>query len=100
MLFPTGNFCPQLLGNGFGHLTLDRKNVGQFAIKGIRPKVGIIGCFNQLHVHAYRVAALLHAPFHNVGHAKLPGDFGKIAWLALILLRGCARDHLQISDLR
>ena len=34
-----------------------------------------------------------------MGHAKLPGDLGKIARLALILLRGSARDHFQIGDL-
>ena len=46
LLFLTGEFRSQLVGDGFGHLALDRKDVGQFAIKGIGPKMGIIGCFD------------------------------------------------------
>ncbi len=46
LLFLTGEFRSQLLGDGFGHLTLNRKDVGQFAIKGIGPKMGIIGRFD------------------------------------------------------
>src|SRR6266566_174591 len=39
-------FRSQLIGDGFGHHTLDRKDVGQFAIKRIGPKMGIIGRFD------------------------------------------------------
>ena len=46
LLFLTGEFRSQLLGDGFGHLTLDRENVGQFAIKRVGPKMGIIGSFD------------------------------------------------------
>ena len=46
LFFLTGEFRSQLIGDSFGHLTLDRKDVGQFAIVGIGPKMGIIGCFN------------------------------------------------------
>ena len=46
LLFLTGEFRSQLLGDGFGYFALDRKDVGQFAIKGIGPKMGIIGCFD------------------------------------------------------
>ena len=46
LLFLTGEFRPQLVGDGFGYFTLDRKDVSQFAIKGIGPKMGIIGCFD------------------------------------------------------
>ena len=46
LLFLTGEFRSQLLGDGFGHFTLNRKNVGQLAIKGIGPKMGIIGRFD------------------------------------------------------
>ena len=99
LLFLTGEFRSQLVGDGFGHLTLDRKDVGQFAIKGIGPKMGIIGCFDQLHVHAHGVAALLHASFQDVGDAKLPGDLGQVFRRAFVMLRGSARDHLQIRDL-
>ena len=100
LLFLTGELRPQLIGDGFGHLTLDRKDVGQFAIKGIGPKMRIVGRFDQLHVHAHGVAALLHASFQDVGDAKLPGDLRQIFRRAFVMLRRCARDDLQIGDLR
>ena len=37
LLFLTSEFRSQLLGDGFGDLALNRKDVGQFAIKGIGP---------------------------------------------------------------
>jgi hypothetical protein len=40
----TGELRLQLIGDGFGHLTLNREDVGQFPIKGVGPKLGIIGC--------------------------------------------------------
>ena len=46
LLFLTGEFRSQLLGDGFGYFALNRKDVGQLAIKGIGPKMGIIGCFD------------------------------------------------------
>jgi hypothetical protein len=89
----------QSLGDSFGHLTLDRKNVGQFAIKRIRPKMGIIGCFDQLHVHAHRIAALLHASFQDVSDAKLPCDVGQVFGRTFIMLRRCARNNPSILSL-
>ena len=99
LLFVTGQVRLQLVGDGFGDLTLDRKDVGQFAIKGLGPKMGIISCFDQLHVHPHRITALLHAAFQNVGDAKLPGDLRQIFRRAFIMLRGSARDNFQIGDL-
>jgi hypothetical protein len=61
--------------------------------------MGIIGCLDQLDVHAHGVAALLHASFQNVGDPKLLGDFGQVFRRAFVLLRRSARDHLQIRDL-
>src|SRR5438309_11575336 len=46
LLLLTSEFRPQLVGNCLCHLTLDRKDVGQFAIEGIGPKMRIIGCFD------------------------------------------------------
>ena len=71
LLFQAGQPGLQLVSDRFRHLTLDRKDVGQFAIKGISPKMRIIGCFDQLHVHPHLVATLLHAAFQDVGDAKL-----------------------------
>ena len=46
LLFLAGEFCSQLVGDGFRDFALNRKDVGQFAIKGIGPKMGIVGCFD------------------------------------------------------
>ena len=42
--FTASEFRPQLIGDGFRHLALNRKNVGQFAIKAICPDMAIICC--------------------------------------------------------
>jgi hypothetical protein len=46
LLFLTAEVRAQLVGDGFGHLTLDREDVSKFTIKGIGPKMGIVGCFD------------------------------------------------------
>src|SRR2546430_17273972 len=94
------SFAPQLLGDGFGHLTLDRKDVGQFAIKGIGPKMGIISRFDQLHVDPYNVPALLNPSFKDVGYSQLLCDLGQVFRRAFAMLRRCARDALQFCNLR
>ena len=82
--------CLQLVGDSFGDLTLDGKNVSQFAIKAIGPNMGISGRFDQLHGHVHGITLLLHASFQDVGDAKLPGDFWQIFRRALITLSRCA----------
>jgi len=83
---------------GFGHLSLDRKDVGQFTIKGIGPKMGSLAALISC-TFTRTASPLFCTLLQDMGNAKLPGDLGKIARLALILLRGSARDHLQIGDL-
>ena len=100
LLFPAREMDLQLVGDSFGDLTLDRKNVSQFAIKAIGPNVGIIGCFDQLHRHVHGITLLLHASFQDVGDAKLAGDLGQVFRRALITLSRCARDYFQVGDLR
>ena len=100
LFFLTTEFRSQLVGDGFGHLTFDRKDVRQLAIKRIGPEMGIIRRFDQLHVHAHGIAALLHAAFQDVSYAKLPGDLRQVFRRALVMLRRCTRDDFQVSDLR
>ena len=38
-------------------------------------------------------------PFQDVGHAKLLGDLGKVFRRTFVMLRGSARDHLQVGNL-
>lgn len=61
--------------------------------------MGVIGSFDQLHIHADGVAALLHASLQDVGDAKQPPDLGQIFRRAFVVLRGSARDYFQIRDL-
>jgi hypothetical protein len=46
LLFLAGQLRSQLVGDGFGNLTLNLKDFGQFAIIGITPKMRVIGCFD------------------------------------------------------
>ena len=55
-----------------------RKNVGQFAIKGLRPQVRISGALINCTFTRTLIAALLHASFQNVGYAKLLRDLAQI----------------------
>ena len=45
----------------------------------MRPKMGVIGGLDQLHVHAHGVAAFLDASFQDVGYTKLPGDLARFS---------------------
>src|SRR4030095_17060059 len=87
----TGEFRLQLVGDGFGDVSLDRKDVGQFAIKGISPKLGIIGHLDQPDTDAYGIAALLHTAFQDVGDAKLLPDLSQVFRGAFVILRRRAR---------
>ena len=62
--------------------------------------MGIIGSFDQLHVYSHSITALLHAAFYDVGHTKLLCYLGQVFGHAFVMLGRCARDHLEIGDLR
>ena len=82
------------------YVTFDREDVGQLSIVDVGPNMRIVSCFDQLHIDAHRIAALLHAAFQNVGNAKLLGDLRQVFRRALVVLRGGTRDDLKIGDLR
>src|SRR5438477_4165323 len=46
LLFLAGEFCPQLVGDSFSYLTFDRKDVGQFSVECIGPKMRIVSRFD------------------------------------------------------
>src|SRR5262249_12153365 len=77
--------------------SLSTEDVGHFAINGIGPKMGISCGFNQLHIYAHGVAALLHTSLQNVSDAEFLRDLGYIFRSTFIMLCRGARDHLQIS---
>src|SRR4029077_11885065 len=96
LLFLTGKVRSQLIGDGFGYFTLHRKDVGELAIEGIGPQMGIVSGFDQLHVHTPSVAAPLHTSFQDVSNPKLLADLGQVFRRTFVMLRGSARDYLQI----
>ena len=61
--------------------------------------MGLVGGLDELHIHAHGVTALLHCSFQDVGDAELPGNLRQISRCTFVMLRRCARDHLQIGDL-
>ena len=88
-----------MIGNSFGYLTLNDKDVGQIPIVGVGPKMGIGLRVNQLYIDPDLIGRFLHGTLNNVCHAKLLCDLGEIARFALILLCGSARNYFQIRDL-
>src|SRR5436189_2894037 len=46
LLFLTAEFRSQLISDDFSYFALNGKDVGQFAIKGISPKMRIGSCFD------------------------------------------------------
>ena len=93
MLLATGELCLQRLGDSFGDLALNAKDVSQLPIVGVCPEVGIGLRVNQLHIDPHLVGRFLHATLKNVRYAKLLRDFREIARLAVISLRGSARNY-------
>ena len=51
-----------------GDLVLDRKDIFEAAVVGVRPQVRAVGCAYQLRGDADLVAGLAHAAFKHVVH--------------------------------
>ena len=52
-----------MLGNRFGDLGFDGKDVGQLAIVGVSPDVRIVLRVDQLHIHPHLFADFLDTAF-------------------------------------
>jgi len=81
-----------MVGNSFGDLTFDREDVGQFSVKGIGPKMGIVGGFDQLHIHAHGVAAFLHTSFQDVARRQVAWRSQANFQACFVMLRGRVRE--------
>ena len=57
-------------------------------------------CIDQLHIDANTVPGTADAAFQNVGNTKRLPDFAQILRLAAVGHHRCARNYLQIADLR
>src|SRR5437667_9672988 len=94
-------FGAQLISNGFGNLSLDRKNVIQWPVVMLGPKMNILARIEQLRADAHTIAGALHTTFEDVRNAKFPCDLAEIASNAsLVLHHAYSADHLQIRYLR
>jgi hypothetical protein len=92
LLLATGKLRLQRLRDSFGDLALDVKDVTQLPIIRFRSHMGIGLRIKQPNADSHLVARFLDAALKNVGYAKLTGDLGEIGRLALISLRGRARN--------
>ena len=83
----TAEMCSQLIGDGSGDFALNRKDVGQLAIKGLCPEMRIIRGSDQLHIDAHVIICFLHATFEEIGDAELVRNLRKILRCVFITLR-------------
>lgn len=70
------------------------------SLRSISPNMGIVSCFDQLHIDPNLVARFLHAAFQDISHAQLPRDLGQFIGGTFVTLRRGARDYFQVRDLR
>ena len=98
-LFFRRQFRPQLLGDGLGDVALDGEDIGQVAVVGLGPKMGVGPGIDQLRVHPHFARDPLHAAFEEIGDAELPADLAQVArGAAAILHHARAADHFQVGD--
>ena len=98
-LFRRRQIRPQSGGDLFCQLTLQDKQVGDLAIKCVRPNVSIGSSVNELGVDAHPFPGTPHRPFQNVGHPQSGPDLPQVSRAATILANRRAADHFQIGDL-
>ena len=60
----------------------------------------IIRSSNQLHSHAHLIVCFLDATFQEIGDTELVRNLRKLLMGFLVTLRGRARDHFEIRNLR
>ena len=67
-----------------GDFVLDREDVGQLAIVGLRPQVTVVHRVDQLRGDAHVVAGLAHAAFEDVVDLERLRDVGRAERTALV----------------
>ena len=68
----------QRLGDLFGDVAFDGKNISQFAIVSLRPKMRVVLGIDQLHVNSHLVGRFLNGAFENIGNAELLCDLRNV----------------------
>src|SRR5262249_54250565 len=94
LLLATAELRLQRLRDSLGDLALNRKDVSQLPIIGLSPEVGIGLRVNQLNIDPHLIGHFFDATLKNIVYPKMPCDLGEVGRLALIPLRGSARNYL------
>ena len=82
----------KLVGYFLGDLALNRENIGEIAIIGLRPKMRISAGVNELRHYPNAVRRALNASFQDMGYAKLPSDFLQVARRPILVLHHALRE--------
>ena len=90
----------ELLDHVGRDLVLDREDVVELAVVGLRPQVRVGAGLDQLRRDPDRVARLAHRAFEHVRHVQRARDLRDSDFLALERERRGARRHLQLRNLR
>jgi hypothetical protein len=91
---------PELLHYVRRDLVLDREDVVELAVVGLRPQVRVGPGADQLRRDTHRVAGLAHRAFEHIGNVQRARDLRDAGLLALERERRRARRHLQLRNLR
>ena len=90
----------ELLDHVGRDLVLDREDVVELAVVGLRPQVRVGAGLDQLRRDPHRVARLAHRAFQHVRHVQRARDLRDPDLLAFERERRGARRHLQLRNLR
>ena len=64
----------QRLGDLLGDVAFDSKNISQFAIVSLRPKMRVVLGIDELNIDPNLVGRFLNGAFENIGNAELLCD--------------------------
>ena len=90
----------ELLDHVGRDLVLDREDVVELAVVGLRPQVRVGAGLDQLRRDPDRVARLAHRAFQHVRHVQRARDLRDRNLFAFERERRGARRHLQLRNLR
>src|ERR1700693_5828411 len=89
-LLRASQLCLQSVGNCLCDLSLNCKNVSQFAIVSVGPEMSVGQSVDELHIHADLVIGFLRAACEDVRDAELSRDLPQVVRRGLESLRRCA----------
>jgi hypothetical protein len=78
---------------------LQREEIEQFAIKRVRPDMGVGPGVDKLNVDAHPVAGAADGSLQNMGHTQRVTDLAQVPHARLVLAHRSPADHFQVRDL-